>query len=177
MHTRRRESLWHSQSQIVGFLLIGRRTDALLPLIGIKAASQHFHLGESVEHFPAILYGGIQDSCYLIPIAILSHIIDVMYEVEICYPTPNRIRISVSRISYVVDQFALLQLYHHLMTLVASFHAAPPLYALGAVRLGRSRLLNVSCKFLNDTTASSLYTFASLGLVMVNQSIKALLMI
>ena len=176
MYTRRRESIWHSQSQIVGFLLICRRTDALLPLIGIKAASQHFHLGESVEYFPAILYGGIQDSRQLISIAILSHIIDVMDEVGIIYPTPNRIRISVSRISNVVDQLALLQLYHHLMTLVASLHAAPPLYALGAVRLGRSRLLNVSCKFLNDSTASSLYTFTSLGLVMVNQSISALLM-
>ena len=177
MYTRRRESIWHSQSQIVGFLLICRRTDALLPLIGIKAASQHFHLGESVEYFPAILYGGIQDSRQLISIAILSHIIDVMDEVGIIYPTPNLILISVSRISNVVDQLALLQLYHHLMTLVASLHAAPPLYALGAVRLGRSRLLNVSCKFLNDSTASSLYTFTSLGLVMVNKYIKALLMI
>lgn len=177
MYTRRRESFWHSQSQIVGFLLIGRRTDTLLPFIGIESASLHFHLGESVEHFPAILNGGIQYSRQLIPIAILSHIIDVMDEVGICYPTPNRIRISVSRISNVVDQLTLLQFYHHLVTLVASLHTAPPLYALGAVRLGRSRLLNVSCKFLKDSTANSLYTFTSLGLVMVNQSINALLMI
>ena len=73
-----REIPWHNHYKVIGFLIISWRTDTILPFVGIKSASMHINLTETIQHFPTVFNCRVKDSCQSVSVAYFRYIKDIM---------------------------------------------------------------------------------------------------